>query len=116
MTCHKTKPDKKKPYGKLQPINPPEKPWSTIAFDLIVKLPLSKEPMTKAGYDSIWVIADKLTKFTYFLLFKEAASASDLAYTFLRNVVIQYGLPKRIITDRAPVYASKFWQTLMKNL
>ena len=72
--------------------------------------------MTKAGYNSIWVIADKLTKFAYFLPFKEAVSASDLAYAFLRNIVAQHGLPKQIITDRAPVYASKFWQTLMKSV
>ena len=59
-----------------------------IAFNLIVKLPLLEEPMTKVEYDSIWIIADKLIKFAYFLLFKEAAPALDLAYAFLRNIVV----------------------------
>ena len=53
MICHNMKPDKKKPYGKLQPIDPSERLWSMIAFNLIVKLPLSKELMTKVEYNSI---------------------------------------------------------------
>jgi hypothetical protein len=107
--CSKTKKQRHKPYRKLQPIIPSEQPWRTIGFDLIVKLPLSKEPLTGAVYNSIWTICNKLIKYTYFIPFKEASSTEDLVYMFMRNIRSQYRLPDHIITDRVPVYISRFW-------
>ena len=116
VTCGKTKTSKHKPYGELQPLPVPEKPWDSISMDFIVKLPKSKEPMTRTTYDSIWVIMDRLTKFAYMLPYKESSSAEDLAYMFLRTVFGNHGLPAEIISDRGSVFASKFWQSLMKQL
>ena len=45
--CNKAKSTRKKPYGKLEPIEPPEGAWQGIAFDFIVKLPPSTEPMNE---------------------------------------------------------------------
>ena len=80
--CNRTKHDRHAPYGKLQPIKPFDKPWQGIAFDLITKLPLSKEPMTETRFDAIWTVTDLLTKYTYFIPFKEGLMAEDLAYIF----------------------------------
>jgi hypothetical protein len=41
----------------LQPLKIPEWKWEEIGMDFIVGL-----PCTQAGYDSIWVIVDRLTK------------------------------------------------------
>jgi hypothetical protein len=41
----------------------PEWKWEVIAMDFIMGL-----PMTQSGYDSIWVIVDRLTKVAYFIL------------------------------------------------
>ena len=65
----------------------PEEVWSSIALDFIVKLPLSKEPLTGAVFDSILVINDRLTKFAYFVLYKEASNAEELAYTFIKTII-----------------------------
>ena len=54
---------------------------STIlkALDFMVKLPLSKDPITGVEYDSILVIIDRLTKYTYIVLYIESSTADDLA-------------------------------------
>ena len=51
----------------MQSIKLFERPWQGIAFDLIVKLPVSREPMTNIKYDAIWTITDLLTKYMYFI-------------------------------------------------
>ena len=115
-TCNKAKAARHKPYGELQPIPPPDRAWKTIALDFIVKLPLSKEPLTNAVYDSILVITDKLTKYTYFLPYKEASNTEELAYTFLKTIVSQHGLPEQIISDRDKLFTAKFWKSLIAQL
>jgi transposase InsO family protein len=85
-------------------------------MDFIVKLPPSKEPMTSTIYDSIWVVVDKLTKYAYFIPYKEASTAEEMAYAFVRIVVSQHGLPRQLITDRDKLFTSKFWTTLMRHL
>jgi transposase InsO family protein len=115
-TCHKAKASRHQPYGLLQAITLPTSPWEVVAMDFIVKLPPSKEPMTSTTYDSIWVVVDKLTKYAYFIPYREASTAEEMAYAFLRVVASQHGLPKELITDRDKLFTSKFWTTLMKHL
>jgi transposase InsO family protein len=115
-TCARIKSARHKPYGELKPIRVPERPWQIISFDHIVKIPLSKEPMTGVEYDSILVVIDRLTKYGHFIPYKEASSAEDLAYQFLRHVVSHHGLPEEIISDRGATFASKFWQSLMAQM
>jgi transposase InsO family protein len=85
-------------------------------MDFITKLPLSEEPSTGVFYDSIMVIVDRLTKFSYYLPYRESTDAEELSYVFYRNIVSIYGLPKEILSDRGPTFAAKFWQALMSHL
>ncbi|KAL2104492.1 hypothetical protein VUR80DRAFT_344 [Thermomyces stellatus] len=107
---------KHKPYGELQPLPVPERPWESITIDFIVKLPKSKDPSTGVEYDSILVVVDRLTKYSYFIPFQEASDATQLAYVFLRTIVANHHLPEEIITDRGATFASKFWRSLMDQL
>ena len=91
-TCARTKHSRHKPYGELQTPTTPGRAWASIAFDFIVKLPPSQEPMTKALYDAILVITDRLTKYGYFIPYKESSTAEDLAYAFLRVVIANHGM------------------------
>jgi hypothetical protein len=116
VLCSKSKTNRHAPYGLLQPPPTPDKAWKSIAFDFIVKLPPSKEPMTKVAYDSIWVVTDRLTKYGYFIPYKESSDAPELAYAFLRIILSQHGLPEEIISDRDKLFISKFWQSLMARL
>ncbi|EXV01030.1 reverse transcriptase domain protein [Metarhizium robertsii] len=116
IQCGKSKASRHKPYGELQPLPVPTRPWESIAFDHITKLPMSKEPMTNVEYDSIFVVTDRLTKYGYFLPYREASNAEELAYVFLRTIASNHGLPEEIISDRGSTFTSKFWQALMAQL
>jgi hypothetical protein len=65
-------------------------PWTSIVLDFVVKLLLARDPITGVEYDFILVITNRLTKYTYIILYLEASIVEDLAYAFLRVVVINY--------------------------
>jgi len=114
--CNKSKASRHAPYGFLQPPTARGQAWKSIAFDFIVKLPPSKEPMTKVVYDSIWVVTDRTTKYGHFVPYKESSDAKELAYAFMKIVVSQHGLPDEIISDRDKLFTSNFWKSLMAQL
>jgi hypothetical protein len=60
-SCQRTKAEHQKPAGLLQPLQIPQWKWDEIEMDFIVGL-----PRTRAGYDSIWVVVDRLTKVAHF--------------------------------------------------
>jgi hypothetical protein len=66
----------------------------------VVKLLLSRDPITGIKYGFILVVIDKLIKYTYIILYLEASMAEDLAYVFLRVVVANYNIPEKMISDR----------------
>jgi transposase InsO family protein len=70
----------------------------------------------RVKYNSIWIIIDKLTKYGYYIPYKEANTTEDLAYAFLKTIVNQYGLPEEIISDRDKLFTSKFWTSLIAQL
>jgi hypothetical protein len=78
-----SKPVWQKLQKRLQSIPVLSEPWKGIAFNLIVKLHTSVELLMRCIYDSIWVVADYLMKYTYFILYKEASSVKELTYVVL---------------------------------
>jgi hypothetical protein len=56
-------------------------------MDFIIKLPKFKELGTEKLYDFIYVVINKLTKYGYFILYRENISAEELAYLFNRHVI-----------------------------
>ena len=64
-------------------------------MDLIVGLPL----MSK-GYNSIWVIVDRLTKSAHFLPVDTKYSAKKYAKLYFDRIVTLHGIPHTIISDR----------------
>ncbi|KAJ1573828.1 hypothetical protein NDA15_004704 [Ustilago hordei] len=60
--CARYKAPRHHPYGLLQPLATPDRPWGSISLDFIEGLPPSKKYDSKT-YDSILVIVDRLTKF-----------------------------------------------------
>jgi hypothetical protein len=56
-TCQRVKVEHQRPAGLLQPLKIPEWKWEEIRMDFIVGL-----PRTQAGYNSIWIIVDRLMK------------------------------------------------------
>ncbi|GJT13577.1 putative reverse transcriptase domain-containing protein [Tanacetum coccineum] len=80
-------------------------------MDFITKLPKSSQ-----GYDTIWVIVDRLTKFAIFVPMRETDPMEKLAIMYLKEVVTRHGIPISIICDRDPRFALNFWRSLQKAL
>ncbi|GJZ76976.1 putative reverse transcriptase domain-containing protein [Tanacetum coccineum] len=62
LTCAKVNAKHQKPSELLQQSEIPVWKWERITMDFIIKL-----PRTPSGYDSIWVIVDRLTKSAHFI-------------------------------------------------
>ena len=90
--------------GKLMPNSIPEKAWSHISADFIMKLPLAQ------GYNAILV--DRFTKMEHFIPMTERTSAEGLAHLFRDNVWKLHGLPDSIISDRGPQFAAGIMKEL----
>nr|GFB06047.1 reverse transcriptase domain-containing protein [Tanacetum cinerariifolium] len=76
----------------------------------------SIHPGTPSGYDSIWVIVDRLTKSAYFLPKKKTDSIEKLAELYLKEIVCRHGVPMSVISDRDSLFRSRFWVSLQKAL
>jgi hypothetical protein len=103
--CRRVKASHLKPAGMLQPLNIPSGKWEDISMDFIVGL-----PNTSKGYDSIWVIVDRLTKVAHFLPVKTSYTARQYAQLYLDRIVSLHGIPKTIISDRGAQFIARFWE------
>ena len=111
LTCAQVKAEHQKPYGKIQPLEIPEWKWEHITMDFITKL-----PRTSKGYDSIWVIVDRLTKSAHFLPICESYSSERLAGIFIKEIVARHGVPISIVSDRDTRFTSCFWKKFHEEM
>ncbi|GJX69235.1 putative reverse transcriptase domain-containing protein, partial [Tanacetum coccineum] len=77
---------------------------------------ITKLPKTAAGFDSIWVIIDRLTKSAHFLPMKETDSTEKLMRLYMKEIVARHGIPVSIISERDNHFTSRVWQSLHKAL
>jgi transposase InsO family protein len=68
------------------------------------------------GYDSIWVVVDRLTKSAHFIPVKTNYSSAVLAELYMSRIVCLHGVPKKIVSDRGTQFTSHFWQQLHETL
>ncbi|GJV47357.1 putative reverse transcriptase domain-containing protein [Tanacetum coccineum] len=111
LTCAKVKAEHQRPSGLLVQPEIPQWKWDNIMMDFVTKLPKSSQ-----GYDTIWVIVDRLTKSAIFVPMRETDPMEKLARMYLKEVVTRHGIPVSIICDRDPRFASNFWRSLQKAL
>nr|GFA62343.1 reverse transcriptase domain-containing protein [Tanacetum cinerariifolium] len=80
-------------------------------MDLVNKLPKSSQ-----GYNTIWVIVDRLTKSAIFTPIRETDPMDKLARIYLKEVVTRHGIPVSIISDHDSRFASNSWRSLQNAL
>nr|GEW33819.1 hypothetical protein [Tanacetum cinerariifolium] len=73
-------------------------------------------PKSSQGYETIWVIVDRLTKAAILVPMRETDSMEKLVRMYLKEVVTRHGIPVSIICDRDPGFALIFWRSLQKAL
>ncbi|GJS32037.1 putative reverse transcriptase domain-containing protein [Tanacetum coccineum] len=111
LSYAKVKAEHQRPSGLLVHPEIPQWKWDNITMDFVTKLPKSSQ-----GYDTIWVIVDRLTKSAIFMPMRETDPMDKLARMYLKEVVTKHGIPVSIICDRDPRFASNFWRSLQKAL
>ncbi|GKA34475.1 putative reverse transcriptase domain-containing protein [Tanacetum coccineum] len=82
LTYSKVKAEHQKPSGLLVQPEIPEWKWEKITMDFVTKL-----PKTTNGYDTIWVIVDRLTKSALFLPMRETDPMEKLMKLYIKEVV-----------------------------
>lgn len=95
----------KKSAGMLQPLTIPKWKWEDISMDFIVSL-----PTTSKGYDSIWVIVDRLTKSAHFIPVRTIYRMPKYVELYMPHIVALHGLRLTIISDRGSQFVSRFWE------
>ena len=66
------------------------------------------------GYDSILVVVDRLSKYSHFILLRHTFTTWSISEIFVKEIVRLHGIPKSILSDRDPLFMSKFWQELFR--
>jgi hypothetical protein len=97
-TCRRVKADYLRPAGNLQPLSIFGWKWEDICMDFILGL-----PRTSRGYDSIWVIVDRLMKSAQFLPVGTRYRVRQYAELYMSHIVRYHGIPMSIISDRSSI-------------
>ncbi|GJT55436.1 putative reverse transcriptase domain-containing protein [Tanacetum coccineum] len=100
-----------KPSGFLQQPEIPVWKWERITMNFVSGL-----PRTPSGYDTIWVIVDRLTKSAHNLPMKKTDSMEKLTRLYLKEIVCRHADPVSIISDRDSHFTSRFWRSLQEAL
>jgi hypothetical protein len=80
-------------------------------MDFIVGLPLMAHK-----FDSIWVIIDRHSKSTHFILVHTNYNVQKYAGIYIAHVLCLHGVPKMIISDRGLQFVARFWEQLHASL
>ena len=113
--CQRVKHENCRPAGLLQPLPIPSKPWLVVSMDLIEGLPKAQLKFV------ILVVVDRLTKYVHFIALAHPyiASAhpyiaSKVASVYMQFVFKLHGMLASVVSDRDPIFTSRFWKELMK--
>ena len=108
-SCQRVKAPRQKKYGKLHPLQIPDRRWDSVSLDLITDL-----PPTPSGHDSIVVFVDRLSKMVHVEPCKKTITSEGLAKLFESRVIRYHGAPSTIISDRDPRFKG-VWQGMLEQ-
>lgn len=109
-TCAKAKKWSTKEQGKMQPLLSPETPWHWTESDIIGPLPKSK------GKDAIYIMVNRFTKYTYFILCNTMEIAQSLVTLHTKYIWTHEGLPMIHSSDRGPQFRVEYTKQLYRKL
>jgi len=108
--CQQNKVQHQKKAGELHPLDIPQGPWQEISIDIIGPLPESN------GMDAIVVIVDWFTKMIHLKATTINISSEGIAKIYRDDIWKLHGIPRKILSNRGPQFASKFMEEFTKAL
>lgn len=110
LTCQQAKPERVKYPGLLQPLPTPDRAWKMVTMDFVEGLP------TSGTANCIMVVVDKLTRYAHFIPLHHPFTAAKVALAYTDHVFKLHSLPEVIISDRDPIFTSRFWKELFSQI
>ena len=98
------------PAGKLKLSEVPQKMWTHLTVDFIMKLPVV------VGKDAILGVCDRLLKMTHFVAMTEGTLVEGLARLLQDNVWKLHRLLESVVSDRGPQFAAELIKELNRML
>ena len=66
-------------------------------------------PVSDRGFDAIFTIVDRFSRFVQFVPCMSTCTAADVATMFFEHWICKFGMPEKIISDRDVRFTSTFW-------
>lgn len=108
--CKKCQENKKYKTTKLPMIitDTSSEPWEKCSIDIVGHL-----PKTYSGHEYLLTFQDNLTKFSLSVPLV-TQEATEVSRAFAENIVLQFGMPRCILTDQGSNFMSKIFRNLCK--
>ena len=71
-------------------------------------------PWTSRERDTMWVIVDRLTKLTHFLVVRMTFTLEEFYRLYIREIVRLHGVLVSIVSDRDPRFTAHFWNSFQR--
>jgi len=108
--CQQNKVQHQRKAEELYPLEIPKGPWQEISIDIIGPLPKLNE------INAIVVIVDQFTKMIRLKATTTNISLEGIAKIYRDEIWKLHGVPRKILSDRGPQFASKFMKEFTKVL
>jgi transposase InsO family protein len=108
--CRRSTTPRDRTPGYLHPLPIPERPWQHITMDF------KSFPLDKHGYDTLWVVIDRLSKQAISIPCYKTVTARNMAEMYIQHIYRHRGAPQSIVSDRGPQFISQFWEEFTRIL
>jgi len=98
--CKRAHVARDKTPGQLHPLPIPERSWQHVAMDF------KSFPKHKQGFDTIFVVIDRLNKQSTSIPCLKTTTAKDVAVMYIDRIYRNHGAPESIVSDRGPQFVS----------
>ena len=109
--CLQVKAEHQNPTGLLQPFKVAKWKWEHVTMDFLTHL-----PRTPWRHEAVWVIVDRITKSTYFLVVRMTFTLEEFFRLYIREIVRLHGVLVCIMLDRDPRFMTHFGKSFYKAM
>uniref|UniRef100_A0A8D0CEB7 Gypsy retrotransposon integrase-like protein 1 n=1 Tax=Scleropages formosus TaxID=113540 RepID=A0A8D0CEB7_SCLFO len=109
-TCAQTRTVPEKAAGLLQPLPTPTRPWTHVALDFLVHLPVSEGKTVNLS------VIDRFSNACRLVPLPKLPTALEVSEILFEQVFKLYGLPEDTVSDRGPQFTSRVWKAFWGRL